>query len=234
VSPLQNQKQQEVPHRSRRPPPSTTAPATQEEVQLLYVPVEALRQHQHVITWNIFFYFLRMVSPILYKSRSTVIRYLRRNFVCGFLNTVISLDTRCPKSHRFYVSFVKRTHNEQCFNDKLWIMTDSSTIHSALFVDRMFPLNRNYIENRILLDCNITTSGNSLLMIGDDLWGPSSRDSWPSTMELIGCPETSARNYHYMLRNNPEECSSHLVRGGGQKSQKLHLFPQEQIKLHVV
>jgi len=27
-------------------------------------------------------------------------------------------------------------------------------------------------------------------------------------MGLIGCPETSVRNYHYSPRNNPEECSS--------------------------
>ena len=62
---------------------------------------------------------LRMVRPTLYNSRSTVIRYMRRNFVHGFMNIVISLDTRCPKSHPFYVSFVKHAHNEQCFNDKL-------------------------------------------------------------------------------------------------------------------
>jgi len=30
-------------------------------------------------------------------------------------------------------------------------------------------------------------------------------------MVLIGCPETSVRNYHYSLRNNPEERSSHEV-----------------------
>ena len=32
----------------------------------------------------------------------------------------------------------------------------------------------------------------------------------------IDCPEkkTSVRNYHYSLRNNPEERSSHLLRGG--------------------
>jgi len=29
-------------------------------------------------------------------------------------------------------------------------------------------------------------------------------------MGLVGCPETSVRNYHYLLRNNPEECSSYL------------------------
>jgi len=42
-------------------------------------------------------------------------------------------------------------------------------------------------------------------------------------MGLIGCPETSVRNYHYTLRNNPEERSSNLLRGGSLKSR----VPQE-------
>jgi len=29
-------------------------------------------------------------------------------------------------------------------------------------------------------------------------------------MGLAGCSETSVRDYHYSLRNNPEERSSHL------------------------
>jgi len=29
-------------------------------------------------------------------------------------------------------------------------------------------------------------------------------------MEPIGCPEMFIRNYHYLLLNNPEECSFHL------------------------
>ena len=33
--------------------------------------------------------------------------------------------------------------------------------------------------------------------------------SWPLKMGPIGCTETSLRNYHYSLRNNPEDCSSH-------------------------
>jgi len=37
-------------------------------------------------------------------------------------------------------------------------------------------------------------------------------------MEPTGCSETSVRNYHYWLRNNPEERSSHLRRGGSLKS----------------
>jgi len=31
-------------------------------------------------------------------------------------------------------------------------------------------------------------------------------------MAPIGCPETSVRNYHDSLHNNPEEHSSHLLR----------------------
>jgi hypothetical protein len=37
-------------------------------------------------------------------------------------------------------------------------------------------------------------------------------------MRPIGCPETSVRNYHYTLRNSPEDSSSQLLRGGSLKS----------------
>ena len=37
-------------------------------------------------------------------------------------------------------------------------------------------------------------------------------------MEPIGCPETSVRNHHYSLCNNPEDHSSHLLSGGSLKS----------------
>jgi len=36
-------------------------------------------------------------------------------------------------------------------------------------------------------------------------------------MGLIGCPETSVRNYHYSLRDDPEEGSSQLLSGGSLK-----------------
>jgi len=39
-------------------------------------------------------------------------------------------------------------------------------------------------------------------------------------MGLIGCGETSVRNYHYSLPNNPEERSSQLFRGGCLKSSR--------------
>jgi len=39
-----------------------------------------------------------------------------------------------------------------------------------------------------------------------------------SKIGAIGCPETSVRNYHHSLRNNPEERISQLLRGGSLKS----------------
>jgi hypothetical protein len=45
-------------------------------------------------------------------------------------------------------------------------------------------------------------------------------DSWALMMGPVVCPETSVRNCHYSLRNNPEKRSSHLLRGGSLKSNK--------------
>ena len=42
-------------------------------------------------------------------------------------------------------------------------------------------------------------------------------------MGLIDCPKMSARNYHYSLCNNPEECSSQLLCAGNLKSHVVHL-----------
>jgi hypothetical protein len=44
------------------------------------------------------------------------------------------------------------------------------------------------------------------------------RDGCGSQMEPTGCPETSARNYHYSLRSNPEERSSDPFGGFSLKS----------------
>jgi len=43
-------------------------------------------------------------------------------------------------------------------------------------------------------------------------------------MAPIGCPETSVRNYHYSLLNDPEERSSSLLSGGSLKSHTESLF----------
>jgi hypothetical protein len=49
-------------------------------------------------------------------------------------------------------------------------------------------------ENSALLSYYAASSGNFL--------------PWALKIEMIGCPETSVRNYRYSLRNKPEERSS--------------------------
>ena len=53
---------------------------------------------------------------------------------------------------------------------------------------------------------------------------PTCLDSWPFKMGPIDGPETSVINYHYSLCNNPEELSSHLLRGGRLKSRKFRKY----------
>jgi len=78
--------------------------------------------------------------------------------------------------------------------------------------DRLIP------ENCALLRYHTASSVNFLPMLRYNPAVPSSRkDSSPPKMRL-SCPETSKRNYHYSLRNNPEESSFHLLRAGCLKS----------------
>jgi len=51
----------------------------------------------------------------------------------------------------------------------------------------------------------------------------------------LGCPETSVRNYHYSLRNDTEERSSHILRGGSLKSLvRYYLLIGWRIKCHAI
>jgi len=55
--------------------------------------------------------------------------------------------------------------------------------------------------------------GNFLPTFRDNLLGPIFNDQAPSPLNMgaIGFPETSVMNYHYSLRNGPEESSSPLL-----------------------
>jgi hypothetical protein len=72
-------------------------------------------------------------------------------------------------------------------------------------------------ENCVLLGYYAASSDNFLPTFRDKLLVPSPDFS---TLRIgpIGCPEMSAKNYHFSLGNNPEEHSSQLFRGGGLKS----------------
>jgi hypothetical protein len=81
---------------------------------------------------------------------------------------------------------------------------------------------RSLDENCALLGCYTTGSDNSLPTFRNNLSVLSSSVKNPisliefSTLEMgpIGCFEKSVRNYHYSLRNSPEESRSDLLRGG--------------------
>ena len=62
--------------------------------------------------------------------------------------------------------------------------------------------------NCALLGCYEASSGSFLLTF---------RTTYRSHLQGSGRPETSVRNYHYSLRNNPAERSSHLYPSGSLK-----------------
>jgi len=84
------------------------------------------------------------------------------------------------------------------------VYTIKCELRQIIFVFREW-IDRELNENCALLPYYAASNGNFLPTFRDNLWPPSSGDSWPLKMGLIGCPETSVRNYHYSLRNNPEE-----------------------------
>jgi len=88
-------------------------------------------------------------------------------------------------------------------------------LQASVITDRMYRIQQP--ENCTFLGYYAVSSGNSSPTFRDNISVPSMGQE----MRPIGCPETSARNYHYSLRNTPEECSFHLVRGGSPKSRKL-------------
>jgi len=71
-------------------------------------------------------------------------------------------------------------------------------------------------ENSVLLGYYVARSFNYLPTFRDNLSVPYSRtlNVGPTLkMEPISCPETSVNNYHYSLRDSPEERSSHVNLG---------------------
>jgi hypothetical protein len=78
-------------------------------------------------------------------------------------------------------------------------------------------------EKCAFLVYNAACSGYPLPKFRNNLSVPSSRVKNPRSslnMGQICCPETSERNYHYSLRNSPEDHSSRLLHGGRMKAHK--------------
>jgi hypothetical protein len=84
---------------------------------------------------------------------------------------------------------------------------------STVFTSVISGFRREVDENCALLGCYTVSRGKFLPTFRDYLSVPYSRakNAWrPLKMEPIVSPETSVRNCHYSLCNNPEERSSHV------------------------
>jgi len=64
---------------------------------------------------------------------------------------------------------------------------------------------REVDEQYALLGCYAASNGNFLPTFRDNV---SVLSLIPLKMGPVGCRETSVTNYHYLLRNNPEERNS--------------------------
>jgi hypothetical protein len=80
--------------------------------------------------------------------------------------------------------------------------------------------NETFAENLDLQRYYAASSGNNLPTFLGNLSVPFS--GLTMRMGPIACSETSVTYYQYSLRNNPEERSSQLLRGGSLKSRKEH------------
>jgi hypothetical protein len=140
---------------------------------------------------------------------------------------------------------VYNTANKVVYNTANKVVYNTCTANSSKFLTiqylkgiirtcRMSIETEMYFENCTLLGYCAASSGTLLPTFRDNLSVQSSGfkspkiglltpeerlDSWSLKMVLIGCPETSVRNY-YSLRNIPEERNSHLLRGGSLRSRR--------------
>ena len=83
----------------------------------------------------------------------------------------------------------------------------SSSSHCVSFNCEILGFRREAAKNCALLGYYAASSGNFLLTFRDNLSISSLRfkNTRILNMKSIDCPETSVRNYHYSLRNNPVE-----------------------------
>jgi len=87
-------------------------------------------------------------------------------------------------------------------------------LYRDLHSDAFFPLREHVYTERVMDRARVGICcllGNYAAFIGN--YSPPFRDNL-SVPSSRSCTETSVRNYHFTLRNNPEELRYHLLCGG--------------------
>jgi hypothetical protein len=110
----------------------------------------------------------------------------------------------------------------------LYLLSKSPSIHCRedSWAPRSFWMGmgkRKSLENCVLLGCYAACSDNSVPTFRNNVTGPI----FQGQEVLIGYPETSLRDYHYMLHDSAEERSSHLLRDGSLRPCTKPLVPIE-------
>jgi hypothetical protein len=89
-----------------------------------------------------------------------------------------------------------------------WCQLLNNSYCSTIYIAHAYIISgfRRDVDKKCILLCHYAArNDNSLPTFGDNIWVPSSRVK----MGPIGCPKTSVRNYHFLLRNDTEERSVH-------------------------
>jgi len=121
-------------------------------------------------------------------------------------------------SSSFSGSVSEETNLELSFS--LYLLETQIIIYEKMCSEGISSFHREVDKNCTLLVCYAACSGNSLRAFWDNLSVPTSkvknqlRINSPLKLDRIGCPETSVRNYNYLLHNIAESsqtCSEFLL-----------------------
>jgi hypothetical protein len=131
---------------------------------------------------------------------------IRQRLCCPILNT-----------HAYFMLFLNKFVASKHFPPKSLMPRVTSNLLTIKHPTSLIPQHDTSPGNVFV---NVASSVANLKFLEDNLLIPSSGVKNPTRS-----PETSVRNYHYSLRNNPDESSSHLLRGGSLKSCLKFRFP---------
>jgi len=132
----------------------------------------------------------------------------------------------CPLLHLLYRPTKAHNKTHLNANHKAHFMTSIKHTRVLALESRVKQSKKIILENCALLGNYAASSGNFLLMFWEKCIDPKFRVQWSPWIPKMGpiaCLEKSVRIYHTLLRNDPEECSSHLFRGGSLKSRSFFL-----------
>ena len=153
------------------------------------------------------------------------------------LQIILKRDFRLPPQSRWKMRFSEILCNVALISQKSadliqFIILSICSLMDALLqaeICRLFWTTES-CENCALLRCYSASSENFLATFRDNLSVPYSGAANPWILNPWRRDDRLFLKRHYSLRNNPEGCSSHLLRGGSLKSHKM----QRCVRLHYI